>query len=86
MAKALAPAMLRAGGTSGDFIIFEETTELNQESNFTMNTFVEVVGWDFIFGLNILLRKNESWDGTDAEEHDVHNVQGLPSQLRARKW
>ena len=76
MAKALAPAMLRVGGTSGDFIIFEETTELNQESNFTMNssqwdavnTFVEAVGWDFIFGLNVLLRVNESWDGTDAEE------------------
>ena len=76
MAKALAPAMLRVGGTSGDFIIFEETTELNQESNFTMNStqwdavniFVEAVGWDFTFGLNVLLRKNGSWDGIDAEE------------------
>ena len=77
MAKALAPAMLRVGGTSGDFIIFEETTKLNsKESNFTMNTtqwdavnmFVEAVGWDFIFGLNVLLRKNGSWNGTNAEE------------------
>ena len=77
MAKALAPAMLRVGGTSGDFIIFEETTKLNgKESNFTMNTtqwdavnmFVEAVGWDFIFGLNVLLRKNGAWDSTDAEE------------------
>ena len=77
MAKALAPAMLRVGGTSGDFIIFEETTKLNgKESNFTMNTtqwdavntFVEAVGWDFIFGLNVLLRKNGSWDSANAEE------------------
>ena len=53
MAKPLAPAMLRVGGTAGDFIIFEETTKLNgKESNFTMNTtqwdavnmFVETVG------------------------------------------
>ena len=77
MAKAFAPAMLRVGGTSGDFIIFEKTTKLNgKESNFTMNTtqwdavnmFVEAVGWDFIFGLNVLLRKNGSWDSANAEE------------------
>ena len=76
MAKALVPAMLRVGGTAQDFVIFEESTELNQESNFTMNStewdavnaFVEAVGWDFIFGLNVLLRKNGSWDDTDAEE------------------
>ena len=78
MAKALAPAMLRVGGTYQDFLIFvEETTKLNQVSNFTMNTtqwdavnmFVEAVGWDFIFGLNALLRANDgSWDSTNAEE------------------
>ena len=76
MAKGLAPAMLRVGGTSEDALIFEETTKLNQESNFTMNTtqwdavnmFVEAVGWDLIFGLNVLLRKNGAWDSTDAEE------------------
>ena len=52
MAKPLAPAMVRVGGTAGDFIIFEERTKLNQESNFTMNNnpvgcsdmFVEAVG------------------------------------------
>ena len=77
MAKALAPAMLRVGGTSEDALIFEETTELDgKESNFTMNTtewdavnmFVEAVGWDIIFGLNVLLRKNGSWDSANAEE------------------
>ena len=78
MAKALAPAMLRVGGTYQDFLIFVEgSTKLNQVSNFTMNTtqwdavnmFVEAVGWDFIFGLNALLRGSDgSWDGTNAEE------------------
>ena len=73
MAKALAPAMLRVGGTDGDFLLFEETTK---ENEFTMNAsqwdavnvFVEAVGWDFIFGLNVLLRVNGSWNSTNAEE------------------
>ena len=81
MAKALAPAMLRVGGTEGDFLLFEETTDKNKQSinvysNFTMNTsqwdavnmFVEAAGWDFIFGLNVLLRVNGSWNSTNAEE------------------
>jgi len=81
MAKALAPAMLRVGGTSQDFILFEETTKekeifANLDSDFTMNTsqwdavnvFVEAAGWDFIFGLNVLLRANGSWNSTNAEE------------------
>ena len=81
MAKALAPAMLRVGGTEGDFLLFEETTDKNNQSinvysNFTMNTsqwdavnmFVQAAGWDFIFGLNVLLRANGSWNSTNAEE------------------
>ena len=32
-----------------------------------VNMFVETVGWDFIFGLNVL-RKNGSWDSANAEE------------------
>ena len=108
MAKALYPAMLRVGGTAGDFIIFEndsgrhqgarvhraknecdDTTSTNkppaecelqsQSSNFTMNVsewdavneFVRAVGWDFIFGLNLLLRKpwpNGTWDSSNAEQ------------------
>ena len=81
MAKALAPAMLRVGGTEGDFLLFEETTDKNKQSinvysNFTMNTsqwdavnmFVEAAGWDFIFGLNVLLRVHGSWNSTNAEE------------------
>ena len=83
MAKALAPAMLRVGGTDGDFLLFEKPTNckenqqsVNVYSNFTMNAsqwdavnvFVEAVGWDFIFGLNVLLRVNGSWNSTNAEE------------------
>jgi len=81
MAKALAPAMLRVGGTSQDFILFEEKTKekeilANLDSDFTMNTsqwdavnvFVEAAGWDFIFGLNVLLRVNGSWNSANAEE------------------
>ena len=79
MAKVLAPAMLRVGGTSQDFLLFEETTKeqiINLDSNFIMNAsqwdavnvFVEAVGWDFIFGLNVLLRVNGSWNSTNAEE------------------
>ena len=104
LAKALYPAMLRVGGTSEDFIIFDDDSELQrgrdfnvnetksdvcddktecklqpQTSNFTMNTsqwdavneFVEAVGWDFIFGLNVLLRKpwpNGTWDSHEAEQ------------------
>ena len=77
MARALGPAMLRVGGTSEDALIFEGTTKLDgKESNFTMNTtewdavnmFVEAVGWDIIFGLNVLLRKNGAWDSANAEE------------------
>ena len=104
LAKALHPAMLRVGGTSEDFIIFENDSEPRTRqgsnvheakssecdgttgctlqpvsANFTMNTsqwdavneFVRAVGWDFIFGLNLLLRKpwpNGTWDSYDAEQ------------------
>ena len=33
-----------------------------------VNVFAETVGWDFIFGLNALLRVNGSWNSTNAEE------------------
>ena len=79
MAKALAPAMLRVGGTSGDFIYFEKNSKEIQQSVIpdlpfntsewdAVNVFAETVGWDFIFGLNALLRVNGSWNSTNAEE------------------
>ena len=33
-----------------------------------VNVFVEAAGWDFIFGLNVLLCANGSWNSTDAKE------------------
>ena len=94
MAKALSPAMLRVGGTSEDFILFEnkeidkgnnptgcagEPCLPKPQRNFTLNTtqwdevntFVIAASWDFIYGLNILLRHpwpNGSWDSSNAEQ------------------
>ena len=31
-----------------------------------VNQFVEVVGWEFVFGLNGLLRSNGVWDSSNA--------------------
>ncbi len=83
LAKGLSPAMLRVGGTSEDFLLFQSSEGTysrgkEQESNFTMspaqwdavNEFVKAVEWDFIFGLNLLLRHNwpnGSWDSSNAE-------------------
>ena len=75
MARALVPAMLRVGGTAEDFVYFNTSTI--KESNITMtvkqwdavNEFVEIVGWDFIFGLNAFLRTpypNGTWDSNNA--------------------
>lgn len=81
-AKGLTPAMLRVGGTSQDFLLFQDGRGGRQmhrtDSNFTMTTaqwdavneFVNTVEWDFIFGLNLLLRHNwpnGSWDSSNAE-------------------
>ena len=60
-----------------------------EESNFTMtvqqwddvNKFVETVGWEFVFGLNALLRSpypNGSWDS--------HNARTLLSYSTSRNY
>ena len=75
MARALVPAMLRVGGTAEDFVLFNTSTL--KDSNITMtlqqwdavNKFVEIVGWDFIFGLNAFLRTpypDGIWDSNNA--------------------
>ncbi len=84
LAKGLSPAMLRVGGTSEDFLLFQSSEGTyrrgkEHESNFTMspaqwdavNEFVKAVEWDLIFGLNLLLRHNwpnGSWDSSNAED------------------
>ena len=76
MCRALSPAMLRVGGTDGDFVIFNATVN-PPETNFTLtpsewdevNQFVQAVGWDFVFGLNARLRSpfpNGVWDPKNA--------------------
>lgn len=61
------------------------TCRMEQHSNFTMNItqwdavneFVRRVGWDFIFGLNELLRSpwpNGTWDSSNAEELMDYNT------------
>ena len=107
LAKALAPAMLRLGGTQEDFTVFSNSSNftksfltafnqpsdssekisdakghsVDQESNRSnvtisltqwdaINAFVKDVGWEFIFGLNLLLRHpwpKGAWDSSNAE-------------------
>ena len=92
MGKALAPAMLRIGGTDQDFLIFGKNSKsenkyhfgslnpsnLVDSENFTMsaeqwdtiNQYVQITGWDLIFGLNVFLRNSwpkGDWDTTNAE-------------------
>ena len=78
MAKALAPAMLRVGGKKEDYMVFNKTLRGPVETQYQMsplqwdalNEFTKNVGWDLIFGLNILLNKTDSglWDPANAKE------------------
>ena len=74
MAKALSPAMLRVGGTQGDQLVFNKMEkaehQLSPSQWDALNEFTKKVGWDFIFGLNILLNKPNSslWDPANAKE------------------
>ena len=74
MAKALSPAMLRVGGTQGDQLVFNKMEEAEHQLSPSqwdaLNEFTKKVGWDFIFGLNILLNKPNSslWDPANAKE------------------
>ena len=79
MAKALSPAMLRVGGTSGDHLVFNNASlkgnaQMSPEQWDALNEFAINVGWDFVFGLNVLLRQgvtNSSagtWDPSNAKQ------------------
>ena len=80
LARALSPILVRVGGTSGDFVIFDDLDNndirsvgrgefLLSPSIFdTLMWFVNACGWRLIFGLNQLLRyPNNEWDWTNAE-------------------
>lgn len=53
---------------------FYTTFYMSQEQWDAMNQFCQHVGWDFIFGLNVMLRKNSTngsssgWDPTNAKD------------------
>ncbi len=79
LARALSPAMLRVGGTSQDYLIFNKTQYMKKDptsTNFTMTTedwdamneFTRLAEWNFIFGLNVFLRNNGSWDSSNARD------------------
>ena len=79
MAKALSPAMLRVGGTSGDHLVFNNASlkgnaQMSPEQWDALNQFTVNVGWDFVFGLNVLLRRGVTsssvgtWDPSNAKQ------------------
>ncbi|XP_067658195.1 heparanase-like [Haliotis asinina] len=76
LAKALSPCYLRIGGTPGDFMTFDPTGHGGTSPNATytgamwdkLNAFLKIVGWDLVFGLNVLKRKDGQWDPTNAQE------------------
>ncbi|XP_048250580.1 heparanase-like [Haliotis rufescens] len=76
LAKALSPGYLRIGGTPGDFMTFDPTGHGGTSANSTytdakwdeLNAFVKNVGWDLVFALNVLKRKEGQWDPDNAKE------------------
>ncbi|XP_048250585.1 heparanase-like isoform X1 [Haliotis rufescens] len=74
LAGGFQPNILRIGGTAEDGISFDpnSVTENNQGDLSTsvwdeINAFTSLVGWDLIFGLNVLERRDGQWDPTNAE-------------------
>ncbi|XP_067658911.1 heparanase-like [Haliotis asinina] len=76
LAKGMSPCYLRIGGTPGDFMTFDPTGSGGGSANSTytgamwddLNYFLKTVGWDLVFGLNVLKRKDGQWDPTNAME------------------
>ena len=78
LAKGLSPAFLRIGGTAEDFLIYDEGLQKPKNfSNFTIthqdldkiHLLSYKAGWDVMFGLNVLLRKQDgSWDASNPKE------------------
>ncbi|XP_067659035.1 heparanase-like [Haliotis asinina] len=76
LAKAMSPSYLRIGGTTGDYLTFDPTGHGGTGANSTytgaiwdnLNEFVKTVGWDLVFGLNVLKQKNGQWDPANAIE------------------
>ncbi|XP_064600893.1 heparanase-like [Liolophura sinensis] len=71
LAKGLSPAYWRIGGTYADRLFFRNAplggVAMSEEEFDSINKFCRDVGWEMIFDLNLLNRKNGVWDSTDAE-------------------
>ncbi|XP_064603735.1 inactive heparanase-2-like isoform X1 [Liolophura sinensis] len=71
LAKGLAPAYLRVGGTAADSLSFKSgpSTDfiMDERELDTLYHFARDVGWDMIFDLNLLHRHHGEWDSTNAE-------------------
>lgn len=80
LAKGLSPAFLRVGGTTEDFLIYDDSTGFNKFKNFTNFTITHKdfdkihllsskANWDVLFGLNVLLRqKDGSWNASNPKQ------------------
>ncbi|XP_055956296.1 hyaluronoglucuronidase [Patella vulgata] len=67
--KALTPCYMRVGGTSADYMAFNETSQdhiLKVSDWDQLNRLTREAGWDLIFGLNLRMRKNGHWDPKNA--------------------
>ncbi|XP_064603799.1 heparanase-like [Liolophura sinensis] len=71
LAKGLAPAYFRVGGTSADRLSFKSgpSTDIIMDAGEldTLYHFARDVGWDMIFDMNLLQRHNGEWDSSNAE-------------------
>lgn len=80
LAKGLSPAFLRVGGTSEDFLIYDDSKDFQTFQNFSNFTISHAdldkihllsskADWDVMFGLNVFLRgKDGSWNASNAKE------------------
>ena len=80
LAKGLSPAFLRIGGTSEDFLIYDDSKDFQTFQNFSNFTISHAdldkihllsskADWDVMFGLNVFLRgKDGSWNASNAKE------------------
>ncbi|CAH3030151.1 unnamed protein product [Porites evermanni] len=80
LARGLSPAFLRVGGTSADFLIYNDSSGYNKFKNVTNFTITHEdldkihllsskANWNVMFGLNVLLRqKDGSWNASNPKQ------------------
>ncbi|XP_048250661.1 heparanase-like [Haliotis rufescens] len=92
LARAFSPCILRIGGTDADGVTFTPSLQAPNVSNSVLtghvwdeiNNFTKDVGWDLIFGLSVLQRKDGHWDPSNADQlldytsqkgHDIYGFE-----------